>query len=536
VGGTNLVSTPAGGFETDEGKGWSWPEGTTKALTLVGLLGMLAVAAAAALVGPRGPTGSSIERVVVALVPAGTAGTILGVVLLSVGLALVTAAWMMLGLLLRRGAPLRPLARIAVLWSLPLMVAPPLYSRDVYSYAALGRMVSHHLSPYKGGPALLGSSRFVPPVSSVWLTTRSPYGPLFLSMASAAVRLAGNSVVRAVLSLRLLEVLGMALIALALPTLANAAGKDPARALWLGVCNPLVLLHFIGGAHNDAIFVGLIVGGLALACVNRPAMGVLLCVLAAAVKAPGAIAAVFLIVQAVRRSPAGRRLRALLGLTGLACGVFVLVTWATGLGWGWIGALGIPGSTHVLLTPALVLARIVSAVVGHDAAVMSATRALGYLIIGVGIAYLLWRAPQLGTTRACGLALALVVAAGPVVFPWYALWAVIVLAPAGRRIERGFAIFASVVLTLVLEPSGSAMPDLVLMAAVALLAASAIAITLPPVRRWIRYDLAPAIDDYRSLGRSDYRSLGRSDRLLDLARRAILRARRAARVTKVPVA
>ena len=95
------------------------------------------------------------------------------------------------------------------------------------------------------------------------------------------------------------------------------------------------------------------------------------------------------------------------------------------------------------------------------------------------------------------VALALIVALGPIVLPWYALWGMIVLAAAGRRIERGFAIFASVVLLLVVQPSGSAMPDVVLMCVVVVLSAVALAIAWRPVRRWIRHDLAAAIDRYR---------------------------------------
>ena len=54
-----------------------------------------------------------------------------------------------------------------------------------------------------------------------------------------------------------------------------------------------------------------------------------------------------------------------------------------------------------------------------------------------------------------GYALALIVALGPIVLPWYVLWGLVVLAAVGRRIERGFAIFASVVLSIVVQPSGS---------------------------------------------------------------------------------
>jgi hypothetical protein len=119
----------------------------------------------------------------------------------------------------------------------------------------------------------------------------------------------------------------------------------------------------------------------------------------------------------------------------------------------------------------------------------------------VGVVYLLWRAPKIGTVRACGIALALVVALGPIVLPWYALWGLIVLAAVGRRIERGFAIFASLVLAVVVQPSGSSMPDVVLMAAVVVLTVLAIAIAWRPVRAWIRSDLAGAIEEYRRRGR-----------------------------------
>ena len=99
--------------------------------------------------------------------------------------------------------------------------------------------------------------------------------------------------------------------------------------------------------------------------------------------------------------------------------------------------------------------------------------------------------------RACGFALALVVALGPIVLPWYALWGLVILAAVGRRIERGYAIIASVVLSIVVQPSGSSMPDVVLMAAVVVLSVLALAIAWRPVRRWIRSDLAVAIEEYR---------------------------------------
>ena len=44
---------------------------------------------------------------------------------------------------------LRPLNRIACIWAAPLLIGPPIFSRDLYSYAADGLMVHRHISPVR---------------------------------------------------------------------------------------------------------------------------------------------------------------------------------------------------------------------------------------------------------------------------------------------------------------------------------------------------------------------------------------------------
>ncbi|MDQ1433518.1 MAG: hypothetical protein QOF59_334, partial [Actinomycetota bacterium] len=79
-----------------------WPEGTTVALGTIGALGMVLITLSGIVVGPTGPTGSSVERGFVALVPKGTARTVVGASTMTLGLVLVLGAWLVLGLLLRR--------------------------------------------------------------------------------------------------------------------------------------------------------------------------------------------------------------------------------------------------------------------------------------------------------------------------------------------------------------------------------------------------------------------------------------------------
>ncbi len=211
-----------------ESEGNRWPRGTTVALGASGAIGMVLITVSGVAVGPTGPTDSSVERGILALVPKGTAATALGALTMTLGLILVLGAWIVLGLLLRRGSDLRPLHRITLAWAAPLLVGPPIFSRDLYSYAADGMMVVRHINPYANGPASLGASKFLAPVSHAWLTTPSPYGPFFLRLTNVAVRLSGGSVVTSIMILRLLEVAGVVLIAISLPALARAAGKDPA--------------------------------------------------------------------------------------------------------------------------------------------------------------------------------------------------------------------------------------------------------------------------------------------------------------------
>ncbi len=197
-------------------------------------------------VGPTGPTGSSVERAILTVMPKGTAATVLGAVTMTFGLILVLGAWLVLGLLLRRGAEVKPLYRIACIWSAPLLIGPPIFSRDLYSYAADGLMVNRHISPYEFGPAALGAIE-VPRARQ----SRVARHAVAVRTALPAPRERRGAAVgrqcrqRPIMLLRLLEVAGVVLIAVSLPALARAAGKDPARAVWLGVCNPLdpVPLH-----------------------------------------------------------------------------------------------------------------------------------------------------------------------------------------------------------------------------------------------------------------------------------------------------
>ncbi|CAM5579577.1 hypothetical protein SPURM210S_07682 [Streptomyces purpurascens] len=79
-----------------------------------------------------------------------SAGAALGLVGVYFGVVLLIAAWVLLGRLVRGPRPPTPRALLLVLAvsAAPLLLAPPLFSRDVYSYLAQGAMVDAHLDVY----------------------------------------------------------------------------------------------------------------------------------------------------------------------------------------------------------------------------------------------------------------------------------------------------------------------------------------------------------------------------------------------------
>jgi alpha-1,6-mannosyltransferase len=386
------------------------------------------------------------------------AGRAAGTALVVAGVVLLAGSWWRARLVLDDVAP-RALVRATALWSVPLLLGPPLFSRDAYAYGAQGLIAARGFDPYVLGP-IEGGGAFSAHVDEVWRGSPAPYGPAFLAPASLLVRLTGADVVGTVVALRLLVVLGLAALAWGLLRLAGACGTSPARALWLGLANPLLLLHGVSGAHNDALMAGLVVAGLAVGLVptaRRLAAAGALVAVAGLVKAP-ALAALPVLVLAVPGLRGRARAAALVGAGAAAAAVGTAA--GTGLGWGWVGTLDTGRTLLSLFSPVTGLATLagraadlaglttstdVLRVPLLDAAALAAVTAGGVLL-------LLTR--RLGPVRAVGLALLAVVALSPTVLPWYLLWGVLPLAAvAGRRLALGLGA-ACLVLCLATWPDG----------------------------------------------------------------------------------
>ncbi|MFJ6196226.1 polyprenol phosphomannose-dependent alpha 1,6 mannosyltransferase MptB [Micromonospora sp. NPDC092111] len=358
----------------------------------------------------------------------------------------------------------------AGLWLLPLLLAPPLASRDVYAYSCQGASYTAGINPYEQGVSALPCP-WLDTISYIWRDTPAPYGPLFVMIAGAIVRATGSLDADTALTVnialfRLLAVVGLALTAACLPVLARRCGVPVGRAVWLALASPLVGVHLVSGAHNDALMIGVLVAGLAVVAANPGrrwpllAGGVLLG-LAGAVKVTALVVVPFAALAAV----AGPyRIRALLRdgapVAGGALVAVVGATLAAGLNFGWISGLEQGGLVVAWTSPPTAVgqtAGYVAALFGAHVDALPVTRAIGMGVLAVLLVWLWWRARTRDPLWHAGLALAATVALAPLFHPWYWLWPLAVLAATARRTTWWFSLVALISAFLVL-PDGTGLP------------------------------------------------------------------------------
>jgi alpha-1,6-mannosyltransferase len=386
-------------------------------------------------------------------------------VVLYIGVGLLVWAWVRLGRMVhhRLVDSLAVLVAVAA-WTLPLLFAPPLFSKDVYSYLAQGQLALRGFDPYAVGPAALPSP-LSDNVSWVWQNTPAPYGPLFMLLSKGVVGVTDASVIGGVVVMRLVLAGGLVLLCWSLPGLARHLGGRAATALWLTAANPLLLVHLVGGAHNDLLMVGLLAAGVLLVLDRRHVPGIALVTLAFSVKATAAVALPFLVWVWAARLEGPRRSR-FLKACGASVAVFAVVftacTVAAGVDLGWIPALSTSSSiVNWLSIPSAVgdvTHTVVDWFVRVDPAIfLTAARGVGSLVL-LWIAWKQWQAARDGgpeAVRRAAITMLAVALLSPATLPWYFSWP-LVLAAGLAWTSSGLvaATLASVWLLLVTFPDG----------------------------------------------------------------------------------
>ncbi len=361
------------------------------------------------------------------------AGRMAALSVVMLGLGLLSAAWLRLCRDVSRAGDsddaVGLVRHAALLWSAPLLLAPPLFSRDGWSYAAQGMLTHVGRSPYDHGPGVL-TGPIVEAVDPRWMFTTTPYGPLPLMYGDAFAGLTGNPWLL-VIAHRGMAMAGLVLLAWAVPRLARWAGADPGLPTAIAVASPFMLANGVGGLHNDLLMVGLMSAALVLAVERGWVVGAAVGGLAAAVKLPGGLVciAVALVALPVACSMVERLRRlAAVGVVSVAVLGGLGVVWRLGVGW--VGALGVPGTINTPLSLPTVVGGLLDWSVGRwlgldDATFLDTFRAVATvaaLVLAVVVA-LRW---ETGSRHAALKAVALLtgglVVLSPVVHLWYLMW------------------------------------------------------------------------------------------------------------------
>ena len=394
-------------------------------------------------------------------------GLVVSSLLLWSGVILMLAAWLWLGRRLVDGRPTSEYTMIATtaFWLAPLLLSVPLFSRDTYSYLAQGALLRDGFDPYAVGP-IENPISLLDNVSSIWTTTTAPYGPAFILVAKLVTVLVGNNVVAGTMLLRLCMLPGLALLIWSAPRVARHVGADGSVALWICVLNPLVIVHLMGGVHNEMLMVGLMMAGIALTFAGRHVAGAALIAVAVAVKATAVLALPFMVWVWVRHR-GGNRVRAFLVASAASVATFVAVfavlSGLAGVGLGWLTALA--GSVRIInwLTIPTAVANLTEAIGGlfvpvNFYAVLEVTRLGGIAVILVALPLLWWRFRHDDRESLQGIAwaMAVVVLFVPAALPWYYTWPLaVVSALAQSRSSIALIGGFSTWIMVIFKPDGS---------------------------------------------------------------------------------
>jgi len=217
-----------------------------------------------------------------------------------------------------------------------LLLAPPLFSRDIFSNIYYGKIVAH----YRANPYVVSPQRFIndpafTTISTYWKNTPIVYGPFYTLFSAGLAQMSGEGLISSIYVNKGAMAafhLGTALL------LWKLLGRFyPQRRLAGTVAyawNPLVLIHSVGGGHNDVMMAFFAVLALYLALAGHERSAVFSLTLSVLTKYVTAILLVILLFYLLRRHARWRdRLR-----EAAVCALIILITTAVLFAPFWEGA------------------------------------------------------------------------------------------------------------------------------------------------------------------------------------------------------
>jgi alpha-1,6-mannosyltransferase len=379
-----------------------------------------------ALAGPFGALGFSLATVPLLLVLAAMLGSYAAAVKLSERLSI------------------RAVLATIVALNVLVLLAPPLFSTDVFSYEAYARMWAEYaVNPYVHGPHSIALDPIYPFIGADWIFTPTAYGPLFTLLSGAFASL---GVAAGVLAYKSLAALGGLLCVIFTIKAARLRGTDPVRAAALVGLNPLLVLYGVGGSHNDLLMLGVASIGVYLLLAGRLRAGAAGVTVAAAVKATAVLLLPFAL--AARAEQASARRRQILIGTVAAGAVLAAISFAM---FG-SGTLSLPGTLissqgagdwHSI--PGFIALRLGFGGLGHPTGIVLGVISLGtilWLLRAVAAGRLEW------IEGAAWATVAILVCASSLL-PWYVGWLLPLVALVHeRRLWRAALWMTAIVMTL----------------------------------------------------------------------------------------
>jgi hypothetical protein len=301
-------------------------------------------------------------------------------------------------------------------------------------------MVTQGHDPTVEDMSLLHYGDYITRTDPLWRKSYgNPYGPVQMGTAAAIVDVTGHDIDLTLWGLRLLAVGSVLASIWGLSEIARHYGVDPPVAVAIGIANPISVLHLVGGAHNDALLMALVVTGCAFALRGRWPLGVLFIALATGVKLPAAAAIVYLGWQRAGVGAAfTERVRVVAKALAGAGAVIGALCIGVGISlYGWVASMQNSGKTTGTLSFPTRVGYLVSSTFrlvhlpASDALWIGLFRFAGLAIAGYICLRLLGFTQRIGAVQCAAISMLAVILLGPVVWPWYLTPAIGMLGAAG---------------------------------------------------------------------------------------------------------
>lgn len=335
------------------------------------------------------------------------------------------------------------------------VAAPLLLSRDVYTYAAFGRIEAvYHHNPYVAPLSAFPRDPFVAVTPGQWLHTHSHYGPLF-TLASAGIARAWKSEDLTILAFKLLAGLAIAAATVLVAVTARRIRPEraPLAAALVGL-NPVLVVHTVGGGHVDALIAVALAAAAVLVAMNPRATSgkaiaiTVLLTVACLVKAV-IVPALALWLWWLARHERARRARSLAIHASVIAALVSASLAPFAAGWHTLTPLATLGGVEAWASPSHLVGLGVQAVAGSPAA--RVVEGLFFLLFLACV----WRLARRPTTLtdAWGVALLVLPLSMPFLLPWYAAWFAPFLGLLADDVLVAAGTFVTIVLALTLIPA-----------------------------------------------------------------------------------